>query len=48
LDGPLVVGPGARIGGGAQVRESVLLPGAEVPAEAMLVGGIAGRRGLLA
>jgi len=48
LDGPVVVGPGARIGGGAQVRESVLLPGAEVPPEAMLVGGIAGRRGLLA
>jgi len=47
LDGPVVVGPGARIGGGACVKESVLLPGVEIPAEAMLVGAIAGRRGWL-
>ena len=48
LDGPLVIGNGARIGAGARVKESVLLPGADVPAEGMLVGGIAGARGRLA
>ena len=47
LDGPLVIGDGARIGAGARVKESVLLPAAEVPAEAMVVGAIAGRRGAL-
>jgi mannose-1-phosphate guanylyltransferase len=47
IDGPAVIGPGSRIGAGAMVKESVLLPGAEVPAEAMLAGAIAGRRGLL-
>jgi mannose-1-phosphate guanylyltransferase/mannose-1-phosphate guanylyltransferase/phosphomannomutase len=48
LDGPLVVGPGSVIGAGAQVRESVLLPGAEVPAESLVAGAIVGRRGALA
>ena len=48
LDGPLVIGSGARIGSAAHVKESVLLSGAELPDEAILVGGIAGRRGLLA
>jgi mannose-1-phosphate guanylyltransferase/mannose-1-phosphate guanylyltransferase/phosphomannomutase len=48
LDGPIVVGTGARIGAGARVRESVLLPGAEVPAEALVAGAIIGRRGTLA
>ena len=48
LDGPVVIGPGARIGAGARVKEAVLLPGAEVPGEAMVVGGIVGRRGRLA
>ena len=47
LDGPVVVGPGARVAGGARIKESVLLPGAEIPAEAMLVSAIAGRRGAL-
>src|SRR5215217_1409494 len=42
LDGPLVIGPGARIGDGANVRESVLLAGAEVPARGVLAGAIAG------
>ena len=31
LDGPLVIGDGLPIGAGARVKESVLLPGAEVP-----------------
>jgi mannose-1-phosphate guanylyltransferase len=48
LDGPLVVGPGSVIGAGAQVRESVLLPGAQVPSESLVAGAIVGRRGALA
>ena len=48
LEGPLVIGPGARVGSGAIVKESVLLPGAEVPAKAMVVGSIIGRRSVFA
>ena len=48
LEGPVVIGPGARVGAGARVKESVLLPGTEVPAEGMHAGSIAGRRGALA
>jgi mannose-1-phosphate guanylyltransferase/mannose-1-phosphate guanylyltransferase/phosphomannomutase len=48
LDGPLVIGPGAQIGAGARLRESVLLPGAEVPADGILAGAIAGSARALA
>ncbi len=44
IDGPSVIGDGARIGAGARLRETIVLPGAEVPAGAILVGAIAGRR----
>jgi len=47
LEGPLVIGPGARVGAGARIKESVLLPGAEVAADALLVASIVGRRGAL-
>jgi mannose-1-phosphate guanylyltransferase/mannose-1-phosphate guanylyltransferase/phosphomannomutase len=47
IDGPAVIGPEARVGAGARVRRSVLLPRAEVPAEGMLAGAIAGRRDAL-
>ncbi len=48
LDGPLVIGPGASIGAGAMVRQSVLLAGAEVPADGLLAGAIAGNTSALA
>lgn len=48
LDGPVVVGPGASIGAGARVRESVLLAGAQVPADGLLAGAIAGNATALA
>jgi mannose-1-phosphate guanylyltransferase/mannose-1-phosphate guanylyltransferase/phosphomannomutase len=48
LTGPLVIGPGASIGAGARVRESVLLAGAEVPADGLLAGAIAGNAAALA
>jgi glucose-1-phosphate adenylyltransferase len=42
------VGPGVRVGAGARVRRSVLLPGAEVPDDALVAGSIVGHRGSLA
>lgn len=42
LDGPVVLGPDAVVGPGARVRESVLLPRAELPANALLAGAIIG------
>lgn len=43
IQGPAIVGDGCEIGAGAWVRDSILLAGAELPAEGMLVGAIAGR-----
>ncbi len=48
LDGPVVIGPGAQVGAGARVRESVLLPGGEVPPDGLLAGAIAGSARALA
>jgi len=48
FDGPLVIGDGARVGAGALVKHSVLLPGAQVPAGAIVAGAIYGRAGALA
>jgi mannose-1-phosphate guanylyltransferase len=41
LVGPLVIGPGVVIGAGAQVKESLLLPGAQVADGGVLARGIA-------
>jgi mannose-1-phosphate guanylyltransferase len=45
LEGPIVVGDRCRIGRGARLKEAVLLPGVEVPADTILVGAIGARRG---
>jgi mannose-1-phosphate guanylyltransferase len=45
LDGPLIVGDGCAIGPGARVKHSVLLPGAQVVAGAIVAGAIYGRAG---
>jgi mannose-1-phosphate guanylyltransferase len=42
LHGPVVVGDGCRLGAGAMLRDCVVLPGAEVPAGALVVGGLYG------
>jgi mannose-1-phosphate guanylyltransferase/mannose-1-phosphate guanylyltransferase/phosphomannomutase len=47
LMGPVVVGDGARIGDHAQLRASIVFPGTEVAAESILIGAIAGHRGIL-
>jgi mannose-1-phosphate guanylyltransferase len=43
IEGPAIVGDGCRVGEGAWIRDSILLAGAELPREAVLIGGIAGR-----
>ena len=43
IEGPAIVGDGCRIGDGASIRDSILLEGAELPPEAILIGGIAAR-----
>jgi mannose-1-phosphate guanylyltransferase len=44
LDGPLVIGPESTVGAGSRVKESVLLPGADVPEGALVAGAVYGRR----
>jgi mannose-1-phosphate guanylyltransferase len=45
IEGPAIVGDGCRIGARAHIRDSILLAGAELPAEGILVGAIAARAG---
>lgn len=45
IQGPAIIGDGCRLGAGAWVRDSILLNGAELGAEGMLLGAIAGRVG---
>lgn len=42
LTGPLVIGDRVRIGAGSKVRNSILFAAAQVPAESLLIGAIAG------
>ena len=42
LHGPVVVGDGCQLGAGAMLRDCVVLPGAEVPAGGLAVGGLYG------
>jgi mannose-1-phosphate guanylyltransferase len=48
LLGPLVVGDGARIGDGAMLRASILLPGTHVAAGSILIDAIAGHDRIVA
>jgi mannose-1-phosphate guanylyltransferase len=45
IDGPSVIGPGVSIGAGSRLRETIALPGAQIPAGSVLIGAIAGQRG---
>jgi mannose-1-phosphate guanylyltransferase len=42
-----VLGDGARVGDGAQLRESIVFPGTELAAGSILIGAIAGHGGIL-
>jgi mannose-1-phosphate guanylyltransferase len=46
IDGPSVIGDGVSVGAGCRLREVIALPGAEIPAGAVLVGAIAAKRGV--
>ncbi|HST69465.1 MAG TPA: NDP-sugar synthase [Solirubrobacterales bacterium] len=45
IDGPAVIGEGAKVGVGARLKEVIALPGAEIPARSVLIGAIAAARG---
>ena len=47
LMGPVVLGDGASVGAGAQLRESIVFPGTAVAGESILIGAIAGHGGIL-
>ena len=42
VHGPVVIGDGCRIGAGAMLRDCVVLPGSEVLAGGLVVGGLYG------
>ena len=42
LHGPVVIGDGCTLGDGAMLRDCVVLPGAEIPAGGLVVGGLYG------
>jgi mannose-1-phosphate guanylyltransferase len=47
LTGPLVLGDGTRVGDGAQLRSSIVLPGTEIAAGAILIDAITGHSGII-
>jgi mannose-1-phosphate guanylyltransferase len=47
LMGPVVLGEQAIVGAGAQLRETIVFPGTDVAAEAIVIGAIAGHSGIL-
>jgi mannose-1-phosphate guanylyltransferase len=47
LQGPLAIGDGVVIGAGAALKDAVVLPGSEVTPDAILIGAIAGQRGIV-
>ena len=47
LMGPVVLGDGAVVGDGAQLRSSIVFPGTEIGAESILIGAISGHKGIL-
>jgi mannose-1-phosphate guanylyltransferase len=47
LTGPIVLGDGASIGDRAQLRSSIVFPGTEIGADAILIGAISGHNGIV-
>jgi len=47
LTGPVVLGDGASVGDGAQLRSSIVFPGTEIAPDSILIGAIAGHKGIL-
>ena len=44
IDGPAVIGDGAKIGAGSRLRDVIVLPGAELAPQSVLIGAILGTR----
>jgi mannose-1-phosphate guanylyltransferase/mannose-1-phosphate guanylyltransferase/phosphomannomutase len=47
LMGPVAVGDGCGIGAGASLRDTIVLPGTELPADAIAIGAIMGHAGIV-
>ncbi len=47
LMGPVVLGDGAVVGAGAQLRESIVFPGTELARDSIVIGAIVGHGGIL-
>jgi mannose-1-phosphate guanylyltransferase/mannose-1-phosphate guanylyltransferase/phosphomannomutase len=47
LTGPVVLGDGAKLGDRAQLRSSIVFPGTEIGADAILIDAIAGHNGIV-
>jgi mannose-1-phosphate guanylyltransferase/mannose-1-phosphate guanylyltransferase/phosphomannomutase len=47
LTGPVVLGDGASVGDGAQLRSSIVFPGTEIAAASIMIGAIAGHKGII-
>jgi mannose-1-phosphate guanylyltransferase/mannose-1-phosphate guanylyltransferase/phosphomannomutase len=47
LQGPLAIGDGSRIGAGAALRDSMVLPGTTIAEEAIVIGAIVGHTGIV-
>jgi mannose-1-phosphate guanylyltransferase/mannose-1-phosphate guanylyltransferase/phosphomannomutase len=48
LTGPVVIGDGATVGAGAKIRDTIIFPGATVPADAIVIGATLGTAGIIA
>jgi mannose-1-phosphate guanylyltransferase len=46
LTGPVVLGDGTAVGDGAQLRSSIVFPGTELAPHSILIGAIAGHKGI--
>lgn len=47
LMGPVAIGDGCRIGAGSSLRETIVFPGTDVEEDAIMIGAIAGRAGIV-
>jgi mannose-1-phosphate guanylyltransferase len=45
IDGPSVIGDGAKVGSGSRIKDSIVLPGAQIPERSVVIGAILGARG---
>jgi mannose-1-phosphate guanylyltransferase len=44
IDGPSVIGDRAKVGSGSRIKDSIVLPGAQIPERSVVIGAILGAR----